>query len=76
MFPTSVMNLLLTFYWTRYHRHRDGLLLLYRSAPQVQHPPVCPSLTYRLTFSACLLTPLVLWNRFRVYQSPHGLAAG
>jgi hypothetical protein len=37
---------------------------------------MCPSLTSRLTFSACLLTPLVLWNRFRVYQSPHGLAAG
>jgi hypothetical protein len=66
-------TLLLTSDWPHNH-HR--LVVLRGPTPHVQHPPVRPPLTSTVTFSAYLLTPLVLRTHFQVSPLPHEVAAG
>jgi hypothetical protein len=64
----------LTFGWARYHHGLDILLPIFGSTPQLHHPPVRPSLTSTLSFSACLLISLVWRTRPRVFQWTHRFA--
>jgi hypothetical protein len=51
-----------------------SFLPIFGSTPQLHHPPVRPSLTSTLSFSACFLISLVWRTRPWVFQWTHGFA--